>query len=92
MEALLIDIDTELQYIKNSTDNKYILKQCDIIYMKLVDIKERKFQQIESVQYTTDSIIGNINNMKGVLEQPEDYYTTLDKLSELVLEIPSRYM
>ena len=48
---------TELKSIKESTDNKYIIKCCDIITIKLIDIEDRKFQQLDSVKYSIDSII-----------------------------------
>lgn len=83
---------TELKSIKESTDNKYIIKCCDIITIKLIDIEDRKFQQLDSVKYSIDSIIYDITNMKGVLEQPEEYYTKLDTLHSVVSEIPDKYM
>ena len=92
MEELMTNITEVLDYIQTGTTNSFIIKECNIIDIKLSDIRDKRYNMVATVQSVCDSIINkDISNMKGVLNQPEEMYAKYDELESLVAQIPSVY-
>ena len=43
MDEIIKCVEADIEFIKNNTDNAYILKCCDILTIKLQDIKDKNF-------------------------------------------------
>ena len=90
--SLMTDITNTLDSIETNTTNVFIIKECEIIDIKLEEVKARKYNKTETVESICNSIINNdISNMKGVLNQPAEMYERMDTLENLVSQIPSVY-
>lgn len=91
MDKIISSAITRLNYITNNTENAYILKQCKIISIKIDDIKAKKYIDMENLNYACDSIINDINNMKGVSDQTNMLYKKMNELEGYINQIREVY-
>ena len=92
MIKLLNSINTRIKYIINNSHTKFIHHRCDIINIKLDELKDRKFKDQETVNAICNSIINNdISMMKGVLGETNMVYKKMDELAEFVEQIKTAY-
>lgn len=91
MDKIISSAITRLNYITNNTENAYILKQCKIISIKIDDIKAKKYIDMENLNYACNSIIDDINNMKGVSEQTNMLYKKMNELEGYINQIREVY-
>lgn len=92
MEKLLASINTRLKYITNNSDNSFIHKRCDIINIKLDEIRERKYETYDTVAALCDRIINfDIDLMKRTPDQTNMVYKKMDELAGFVEQIKSKY-
>lgn len=91
MDKIISSAITRLNYITNNTENSYILKQCKIISIKIDDIKAKKYIDMENLNYACNSIIDDINNMKGVSEQTNMLYKKMNELEGYINQIREVY-
>lgn len=91
-DLLMSNITETLDSIETNTTNIFIIKKCNIIDIKLDEIRVRKYNNIDTINSICNSIINNdISNMKGVLNQPEEMYERYTKLENQVSKISSLY-
>lgn len=92
MEKILASIATRLKYIKNNAAAAYVIKEADIIDIKLDDIRNRVIKTQELLDNVCDKIINqDISNMKGVQGETSMVYKKMDELAGFVEEIKGAY-
>ena len=92
MEKLLASIATRLKYIRNNSKNNFILKSCDIIDMKLDEIRAKKYTSISIVTDICDKIVNyDISRMKRVAGETDMVYKKMDELAGFIAEIKEKY-
>ena len=92
MDEIIKCVEADIEFIRNNTDNAYILKSCDIITIKLQDIKERKYKTEEVVYVFCDKMVNyDIHNMRSVPELSDELYTKIDELSTHAEQIKTAY-
>ena len=80
-----------LNSIESISSNNFILKECNIIKIKLNDISEKKYTKIETIKNLCDSIVKDINYMRGVPEQEDEIRVIYDSLDSTIQQIPELY-
>ena len=92
LEKILASIATRLKYIKNNAAAKYVVKEANIIDIKLDDIRNRVIKTQQLLDMVCDKIINqDISNMKGVQGETAMVYKKMDELAGFVEEIKSAY-
>ena len=93
MDELMSNIINTLDSIETSTTNIFIIKKCNIVDIKLEEIRARKYSMVETVESICNSIINNdISDMKGVLNQTEEMYVKYDEMETMITQIPQLYL
>ena len=92
MDEIIKCVETDIEFIRNNTDNAYILKSCDILAIKLQDIKERKYKTEEVVYGFCDKMVNyDIHNMRSVPELSDELYAKIDELAVHAEQIKTAY-
>ena len=92
MDEIIKCVEADIEFIKNNTDNAYILKCCDILTIKLQDIKDKKYKTEEVVYGFCDKMVNyDIHNMRSVPELSDELYAKIDELSIHAEQIKTAY-
>ena len=92
MDEIIKCVESDIEFIKNNTDNAYIIKSCCILNIKLEDIKERKYKTVEVVYKFCDKMVNyDIHNMRSVPELSDELYAKIDELSIHAEQIKTAY-
>lgn len=92
MIKLLSSINTRLDYISNNSKNAYILKQVEIVRMKMKEFADWKYSTPEVVDKICDKIVSyDISNMKRVSGETNMVYKKMDELAGFVQDIKVTY-
>lgn len=92
MKKLLNSINTRIKYILNNSNNDYITKECNIINIKLDDIRNRMIKTEELLNEVCDKIIDNdIYKLKRVPDQPNMVYKKMNELENFIKQIKELY-
>ena len=92
MEKILNSIATRIKYIREHSENAFILKQCDIIEIKIEELKERKYDSHAVVENICDHIVGyDIDRMKRVAGETNMVYKKMDELAGFILDLKEAY-
>ena len=82
MDEILTCVESDLEFIESNSDNAYILKSCNIIRIKLEDIKNKKYKTQEVVYGICDKIVDyDIHNMRSVPGLSDELYSKIDELA-----------
>ena len=92
MLELLSNIDNVLDYIKSNSTNAYILKEVNIINIKLDDIRNKVVDSEDLLNFICDKIVGyDISTMKRVTGQKKDIYNKYIVLEGYIKDIKLNY-
>lgn len=84
MDSILNSINTRLTYIREHSENAFILKSCDIIDEKLNPIRNKSIKTEQLLHTVIDEIIKrDIANMRSVTTINLETKTTIRKIDEL---------
>lgn len=92
MDEIIKCVEADIEFIRANTENAYILKSCDILTIKLGDIKERKYKTEEVVYGFCDKMLNyDIHNMRSVPELSDELYAKIDELALYAEQIKAAY-
>lgn len=92
MDEIIKCVEADIESIRANTENAYILKSCDILTIKLEDIKERKYKTEEVVYGFCDKMVNyDIHNMRSVPELSDELYAKIDELALHAEQIKAAY-
>lgn len=92
MDKLMNSINTRIKYILNNSDNEFIKHRCEIINIKLDELKERKYKDNDTVYFICNNIINvDIAKMKGVSGQTNMVYKKMDELAGFIEDLKTVY-
>lgn len=92
MEKLLNSINTRINYILNNSDNDYIAKECNVINIKLDDIRNKVIKTQELLNEVCNKIINNdIDKLKRVPGQTDMVYKKMNELANFIEQIKELY-
>ena len=82
-----------LNFIKENTENSFLISKCDLIRDKMTQIRDHKIISQESLDFFCDYIIDrDINMMRRVItEENKSIYKKIDELEECIKYIDENY-
>ena len=85
-------VQSDIEFIKNNTNNAFILKSCNILTIKLQDIIDKKYKTKEVVYEVCDKIVNyDVRNMRFVPELSDELYSKIDELAVHAEQIKETY-
>ena len=92
LDTIISNIDSDLAFISENTDNAFALKSVNIINIKMDYIRNKTYSTKETVYALCDKMANfDVRNMRNIPELSEEVYSRIDSLYNEILLIKDAY-